>query len=194
MTLDTASREPAQLDVPYLLYCGRIDPNKGCVELFKHFIEFKKQHPSNLRLLLTGKDDIPVPDHPDIEFRGFVDHEEKLRLMAGAKIFVMPSGNESFSIVTLEAMAQRAPILSSGVSEVLVDHVQESGAGGIYRDYESFAKTHTQMLSNEVRLGEMGERGRRYVLSRFTQERVRNALLAAVASCGHEKAQKSQMR
>ncbi len=190
MTLDTASREPAQLDAPYLLYCGRIDPNKGCVELFKHFIEFKKQHPSNLRLLLTGKDDIPVPVHPDIEFRGFVDHEEKLRLMAGAKIFVMPSGNESFSIVTLEAMAQRAPILSSGVSEVLVDHVEESGAGGIYRDYESFATRLSEMLSSEARLREMGELGRRYVLARFTLDRVRNALLAAVASC-HKEAQKA---
>lgn len=183
MTLDIGSREPAQLDNPYLLYCGRIDPNKGCVDLFHHFIEFKKQHPSNLRLLLTGKDDIPVPEHPDIEFRGFVDHEEKLRLMAGAKIFVMPSGNESFSIVTLEAMVQRTPILASGVSEVLVDHVNESGAGGIYRDYESFASTLSEMLADKPRLREMGDLGRQYVLSRFTRDRVRNALLEAVASC-----------
>jgi glycosyltransferase involved in cell wall biosynthesis len=186
MTLDTVGREPAQVADPYLLYCGRIDPNKGCVDLFNYFIEFKKQQPSKLRLLLTGKDDMPVPDHPDIEFRGFVDHEEKLRLMAGAKIFVMPSGNESFSIVTLEAMVQRAPVLASGVSEVLVDHVQESGGGGIYRDYESFAATLSGMLSDETRLAEMGDSGRQYVLSRFTQERVRNSLLGAVASCSKE--------
>jgi glycosyltransferase involved in cell wall biosynthesis len=183
MSLDTASREPAQLDYPYLLYCGRIDPNKGCVELFNHFIEFKKQRPSTLRLLLTGKDDMPVPSHPDIEFRGFVDDEEKLRLMAGAKVFVMPSGNESFSIVTLEAMVQRVPVLASGVSEVLVDHVNESGAGGIYRDYASFEANLSTLLADENRRAQMGALGREYVASRFTRDRVRTALLAAISSC-----------
>jgi len=183
MSIDTASREPAQLQNPYLLYCGRIDPNKGCIELFDYFIEFKQKHPSNLRLLLTGKEDMPVPPHPDIEFRGFVDDEEKLRLMAGAKMFVMPSGNESFSIVTLEAMVQRAPVLASGVSEVLVDHVNDSGAGGTYGDYESFATTLNEMLRDEQRLSEMGDLGRDYVLARYTRDRVRDALLEAINQC-----------
>lgn len=183
MSLDTESREPIQLENPYLIYCGRVDPNKGCIEMFNYFIEFKKQHPSNLRLLITGKDDMPVPAHPDIDFRGFVDDEEKFQLMAGAKMFVMPSGNESFSIVTLEAMAQRAPVLASGVSEVLVDHVNTSGAGRIYGDYETFAAAINDMLRDEGRLAEMGKLGRDYVLSRFTRERVRNALLDAVKTC-----------
>ena len=182
MSLDTEPREPAQLEAPYLLYSGRIDPNKGCLELFEFFIDFKHQYPSNLKLLLTGKDDIPVPQHPDIIFRGFVDDEEKLRLMAGAKMFVMPSGNESFSIVTLEAMVQRAPVLASGVSEVIVDHVTDSGAGGIYRDYESFAATVNEMLSDDRKLARMGDLGRDYVLERYTRERVRDALLEAVRS------------
>jgi glycosyltransferase involved in cell wall biosynthesis len=61
--------------------------------------------------------------------------------------------------------------------------VKESGAGGIYRDYESFAATLSEMLGNETRLREMGDLGRQYVLSRFTRERVRNSLLEAVRSC-----------
>jgi glycosyltransferase involved in cell wall biosynthesis len=180
MSLDTESREPAQLKNPYLIYCGRVDPNKGCIELFNYFIEYKKQHPSNLRLLITGKDDMPVPSHADIDFRGFVDDEEKLQLMAGAKMFVMPSGNESFSIVTLEAMAQRAPVLASEVSEVLVDHINESGAGSVYGNYETFATALNNMLSDEQKLAQMGDLGREYVLSRFTRDRVRNALLDIV--------------
>lgn len=183
MSLDTESREPIQLQNPYLIYCGRVDPNKGCIEMFNYFVEFKKQHPSNLRLVITGKDDMPVPAHPDIDFRGFVDDEEKFQLMAGAKMFVMPSGNESFSIVTLEAMAQRAPVLASGISEVLVEHVNTSGAGRIYGDYETFAAAINDMLRDEGRRAEMGELGRDYVVSRFTRERVRNALLDAVKTC-----------
>jgi glycosyltransferase involved in cell wall biosynthesis len=180
MGVDTASREPAELETPYILYCGRIDPNKGCIDLFNYFIEFKKNHPSNLRLLLTGIDDIPVPAHSDIEFRGFVDHEEKLRLMAGSKLFVMPSGNESFSIVTLEAMAQRAPLLASGVSEVLADHVKESGAGFIYRDFETFTDRLNEMLADDSRLNEMGHLGREYVISRYTTDRVKQPLLDTI--------------
>lgn len=180
MSLDTESREPARLENPYLIYCGRVDPNKGCIELFNYFIEYKKQHPSNLRLLITGKDDMPVPSHSDIDFRGFVDDEEKLQLMAGAKMFVMPSGNESFSIVTLEAMAQRAPVLASEVSEVLVDHINESGAGSIYGNYETFAAALNDMLRDEHKLAQMGDLGREYVLARFTRDRVRNALLDVV--------------
>jgi len=193
MSLDTESRQPAQLENPYLLYCGRIDPNKGCLELFNYFIEFKKQNRSDLRLILTGKDDIPVPLHPDIDFLGFVDDEEKLRLMAGAQLFVMPSGNESLSIVTLEAMAQCAPVLVSGVSEVLVDHVKKSGAGRIYKDYDTFAAILQELLSSESQRIEMGKLGRNYVLSRYTPNRVRNALMEVVESCAEVIANPTEM-
>jgi glycosyltransferase involved in cell wall biosynthesis len=182
MSVETGLRKPAELAAPYLLYCGRIDPNKGSRELFEYFVEFKKAFPSDLRLLLTGKDDIPVPSHPDIEFLGFVSEEEKLSLMAGAKVFVIPSRNESFSIVTLEAMAQRTPVLASSKSEVLVDHIKSSGAGRVYEDYESFAATLHEMLSHEKRV-ELGNLGREYAVSRYRPEYVRESLKAAVESC-----------
>src|SRR5205085_10074024 len=112
-------------------------------------IRVKYEHPSPLRMVMTGKDDIVVPDHPDIEFVGFVSDEGKFSLMAGAAIYMMPSGKESFSIVTLEAMAQRTPVLVSRVSDVLVDHIEQSGGGAIFQDYESFAARLAEMLSDE---------------------------------------------
>ena len=51
--------------------------------------------------------------------------EEKLNLMSGASFFVMPSPNESFSIVTLEAMAQKTPVLASSGSEAVVEHIRK---------------------------------------------------------------------
>lgn len=183
MAIDAAPRAPAQLKDPYLLYCGRIDPNKGCTTLFNYFIRFKEEHPSALRLVLTGKDDIPIPDHADIDFRGFVSAEEKFSLMAGAQVYMMPSAKESFSIVALEAMAQRTPVLASDESEVLADHIAESEGGNIYHDYQSFAARLNEMLdSRSVRDG-MGARGRDYVVSRYVSDRIRKSLLAAVESC-----------
>lgn len=183
MSVDTKLRSPARAPAPYLLYCGRIDPNKGCREMFDYFIRYKKDFPSELRLVLAGKDDIPVPSHPEIEFRGFVSDEEKFQLMAGANLFIMPSPNESFSIVTMEAMAQRAPVLANGSSDVLTDHIQHSGAGRTYSDYRSFAQGLNDMLSSGAELSAMGELGRKYAVSRYTKEDVRNSLLEAVEEC-----------
>lgn len=183
MAIDTFEREPVRRSEPYLLYCGRIDPNKGCRELFDYFIRFKEEFPSALRLVLTGKDDIAVPDHPDIEFLGFVSDEEKFSLMAGAAVYMMPSGKESFSIVTLEAMAQRTPVLVNKLSDVLVDHIEQSGAGAIFQDYESFAARLGEILSNEELRVRMGESGREYVVSRYVPERIGASLIEAVESC-----------
>jgi glycosyltransferase involved in cell wall biosynthesis/SAM-dependent methyltransferase len=183
MAIDAAAREPAESSGPYVLYCGRIDPNKGCATMFEYFSRFKEQNPSPLRLVLTGKDDIPVPSHPDIDYRGFVSADEKFRLMAGADVYLMPSGKESFSIVALEAMGQRAPVLASADSAVLTDHINQSKAGKIYQDYESFAASLNELLSDATARQAMGEKGRQYVLSRYVPERVRAALIEAVESC-----------
>ncbi len=183
MAIDAEPREPAQSTDPYLLYCGRIDPNKGCTTLFDYFIRFKAEHPSRLRLVLTGKEDIPIPDHPDIDFRGFVSAEEKFSLMSGAKVYMTPSARESFSIVALEAMAQRTPVLASAESDVLADHVAQSGGGSAYHDYESFAARLNEMLDSQSIRNQMGECGREYVVSRYVPERVRQSLIEAVESC-----------
>src|SRR5258708_39969888 len=183
MVMDRSVREPAQRNDPYLLYCGRMEPNKGRTTLFDYFIRVKAAHPSSLRLVLTGKDDISIPDHPDIDFRGFVSAEEKFSLMAGAHVYLMPSARESFSIVALEAMAQRTPVLASAESEVLADHIALSEGGSIYHDYESFTARLNEMLESEKVREQMGERGRNYVVSRYVPERVRQSLVEAVESC-----------
>lgn len=183
MAIDTKVRDPQWMPTPYLLYCGRVDPNKGCREFFEYFMTFKKTHPCKLRLIITGKDDMAVPAHEDIEFRGFVGVEEKFRLMAGATLFVTPSPNESFSIVTLEAMAQNTPVLANSASSVLADHMRDSGAGHVYSDYQSFAHALRELLSNEQIANKMGNMGREYVLSRYRTETIRQSLIAAVESC-----------
>ena len=183
MHIEATARAPQVDSTPYLLYSGRIDPNKGCGELFDYFMQFKQEHPSNLQLILTGKDDIAIPDHPDIDFRGFVSEDEKFAMMAGAAAYVMPSGKESFSIVTLEAMAQKTPILASGASRVIADHISRSEGGRIYNDYRSFAAALGELLQDAGLRKEIGERGRKYVLANFTAEIVKRDLLAAVEAC-----------
>jgi len=183
MAIDARPREPARLHEPYVLYCGRIDPNKGCSMLFDYFSRFKEQHPSSLRLVLTGKADIAVPNHPDIDYRGFVSTEEKFRLMAGAEVYLMSSSKESFSIVALEAMAQGTAVLANSASAVLADHILQSDAGRLFHDYDSFAAALQELLTDQPSRQMMGEKGRRYVVSTYATERIRDGLIAAIESC-----------
>ena len=102
--------------------------------------------------------------------------------MSGAMMFVSPSPNESFSIVTLEAMAQNTAVLANSASTVLADHIKDSGAGRVYSDYETFAHALNELTSNEALLTNMGQRGREYVLARYQTEKVRRSLIAAIES------------
>ena len=70
--------------------------------------------------------------------------------MAGAAAFVLPSEYESFSIVTLEAMAQRTPVLVNGRCEVLHDHIERSSAGFDYRTPEELATPMERVLRSTL--------------------------------------------
>jgi len=180
MPVHTAPVAPARESTPYLLYCGRIDEEKGCGQLIQSFLAFKEAHPSDLRLVLTGDDQLGVPRHAAIDYRGFVSAEQMYALMAGATVFVMPSRRESFSVATLEAMAQGTPVLANGACEVLADHVRDSGAGRTYRDHPGFRARLEELLADPARLREMGLKGRAYVVANYTMEGVRDRLLQAI--------------
>lgn len=191
--IDSTRYDPPPPTSRYLLYCGRVDPNKGCKQLFDYFIKFKRTFPTRLRLVITGKDDMRVPGHSDIEFRGFVSPEEKASLMAGATAYVMPSPNESFSFVTLEAMAQGTPVLARNRSGVLVDHVNRSGAGLLYDDYESFAAQLRKLLNDTTKNSEMGIRGQQYAAG-FNNQTVRDNLIKAIEETHEEKQRRKTLR
>jgi glycosyltransferase involved in cell wall biosynthesis len=122
-----------------------------------------------------------LPRRNDVEFLGFVDETRKLALMAGAAAFVMPSEYESFSIVTLEAMAQRTPALVNGRCEVLKDHVERSGGGFDFRSADELAATMERALTLDAsERARIGDSGRRYVLERYSEERIRSRLVDAI--------------
>ena len=186
MPVETTPAAPARRAEPYVLYCGRIEAAKGCDRLLEWFLAFKAAQPSPLRLVLTGDDKMGLPRHPDVEYLGFVSDAKKRSLMAGAAVFVLPSPYESFSLATLEAMAQRTPVLVNGACAVLAEHVHLSGAGRAYRCQDEFRHGLGELLGlGAAARTEMGERGRAYVVDRFQEDRIRAALIDAIESlCG----------
>jgi glycosyltransferase involved in cell wall biosynthesis len=176
MGVQTKVFSPAKLNFPYMLYCGRIDINKGCLQLIDYFLRYRQDNASDLRLVLTGDNKIELPNNEGIIFKGSVPEEEKLKLMSGASFFVMPSSNESFSIVTLEAMAQKTPVLASNGSEAVVGHIRGSGGGLLYSNYDSFKDGINFLLENEQKTKDMGENGRKYVIKNYGTKEISKKL------------------
>jgi glycosyltransferase involved in cell wall biosynthesis len=126
-----AVRERWQLRPGYLVYVGRIDTAKGCRELLDAFLTLHGQAPQ-AQLVLVGKAVMELPTHPAIVPTGFVSDAERDALIAEAGALVIPSRYESLSLVLLEAMLLRTPVIANAACEVLADHIRESGGGVAY--------------------------------------------------------------
>jgi glycosyltransferase involved in cell wall biosynthesis len=154
---------------PYIIYVGRVDPSKGCDELFEHFFRFKAETSSPLKLVLVGGITMPVPQHEDIVALGFLPHEP-YELMAQATALVLPSRVESLSIVVLEALALGVPVLVNGQCEVLQGHCRRGNAGFYYCNYAEFRAFLTLLAERPDLVGELGRNGQQYVRHNYRWE------------------------
>ncbi len=147
----------------YILYVGRIDKSKGCEELFNYFIEYKKRVGGKFKLVLVGKSVMNIPERDDIVPLGFVTDEEKFSLIRDCRVLVLASAFESLSMVVLESMAYKRPVLVNGRCMVLKGHCRRSNAGLYFENYFEFEGALKYLMSHEKECAEMGEDGKRYV-------------------------------
>ncbi len=113
---DTANK----VHTPTILYVGRLEKRKGVKYLIKAFAELQKRLPE-AQLIIAG--DGPSREKLEeycadlglssVEFLGYIDNDEKLRLMQTSTVFCSPAlYGESFGIVLLEAMACQTPVVA----------------------------------------------------------------------------------
>jgi phosphatidylinositol alpha-mannosyltransferase len=106
-----------------ILFVGRLEERKGLIHLVKAYHRLRKRH-IDARLLVVGAGPklreyrryVGLRQIRDVEFLGRVSEAQKARYFASADIFCAPStGQESFGIVLLEAMAAGVPIVASDI-------------------------------------------------------------------------------
>ena len=159
-------RQRYKIDCPFLLYIGRIDPSKGCGELFQHFITLRQRETCPRKLVLLGKATIPIPEHPDLIALGFVDEQTKWDALSACDLLVVPSPYESLSIVLLEAWSIGKPVLVNGSCEVLVGQCRRAQGGLQYREYEEF-QAAIECMSENVRR-QLGLQGKYFVQRNYS--------------------------
>jgi len=106
-----------------ILFVGRFEQRKGLLVLLKAFRVLRRAgHDCRLIVVGGGPQEREVRRYiatrglRGVELLGRVSDAEKARLFATADVFVSPAtGQESFGIVLLEAMAAGAPIVCSDI-------------------------------------------------------------------------------
>lgn len=169
-------RQNYQIDTPFLLYMGRVDPSKGCEELFRYFTQLREQNPTPRKLVLLGKSTMPIPEHPDIVALGFVDEQTKWDALAACDLLLMPSPYESLSIVLLEAWAVSKPVLVNGKCKVLVGQCRRSQGGLWYMDEAEF-QVAIELMDERVR-NQLGAQGKYFVENNYVWSKIEEKYLS----------------
>jgi phosphatidylinositol alpha-mannosyltransferase len=106
-----------------ILFVGRFEERKGLIHLLKAYHRLRKRR-VDARLLVVGEGArrreyrrfVGLRQIRDVEWLGRVSDADKARYFASADIFCSPAtGQESFGVVLLEAMAAGVPIVASDI-------------------------------------------------------------------------------
>jgi len=149
-------------DSPFVLYLGRVDPNKGCETLIRYFTRYVAGGRA-VTLVLAGPVNMPIPDHPSIRALGFVADDVREELLSRARVLMMPSPYESLSMVVLEAWNHAVPVLVNARCAVLLGQVRRADGGLEYRTGGEFAAALDYLLDRPEDARTFGAQGLAYV-------------------------------
>lgn len=155
---------------PYILYVGNVEPRKNLRGLLRAFRRLKQEMGIPHRLVCVGasgwntqeiyQEAQALCDSGDVIFTGYVPAEDKAALYSAAEAFAFPSLYEGFGMPPLEAMHYGCPVVCANAASLpeivgqaaeLVDPLDETDiARGIWR-----------VLSDQEYARGLSEEGRR---------------------------------
>ncbi len=147
---------------PFLLYVGRIDLNKGCPELFDHFLRYRSETGSDLSLVLIGRAVLEPPKDDSIKALGFLDDVDKWDALAACVALASPSRLESLSMATLEAFHAERPVVANANCAVLRGQCRRSGGGLYYSNYDEFREVLELLEHDPTLRARLGRAGHAY--------------------------------
>jgi phosphatidylinositol alpha-1,6-mannosyltransferase len=118
---------------------------------------------------------------PSVIATGFVTDAVLAALYERAAVFAMPSRDEGFGLVYLEAMARRLPCIGS-VHDASGEVIDDGATGFLVdqADRTALADRVVRLLQHEGLRAEMGARGRERLLRHFAYPQFRDRLLSLV--------------
>lgn len=127
-------KEQNNLQDPYILFVGALEPKKNVPSIIKAFSICHKQLP-HLKLVIAGKSSWKYQEifllikeldlEKSIRILNFVQYQNLPLLYSGAEVFIFPSLYEGFGLPPLEAMKCGTPVIVSNRSslpEIVGEH------------------------------------------------------------------------
>lgn len=120
-------RKKFNLDKPYILYTGTLEPRKNIVGILEAYAALPEEIRSAYSLVLAGgkgwqdqeiKAKLAELSHLDVRQTGYVADEDLPPLYTAASVFVYPTHYEGFGMPPLEAMACGTPVITSNNSSL----------------------------------------------------------------------------
>ncbi|MDP6100410.1 MAG: glycosyltransferase family 4 protein [Dehalococcoidia bacterium] len=153
-----------------ILFVGRLEERKGLDCLLEAYRRLKARF-SDLRLVIVGPRSRLGRDYrnmsqglDDVVFSGSVPLDMLPRYYASAFVLCAPAtGEESFGMVLLEAMATGKPVVASRIDGF--SQVMTHGREGLMvppQDQDALADALAHLLSHPGQAREMGEQGRQH--------------------------------
>jgi phosphatidyl-myo-inositol alpha-mannosyltransferase len=178
--------EKYRLGGPNILFVGRLEKRKGFKYLLRAMGGVWEQFPK-ARLIVVGAGPLLrdyrrlVETHglENVEFAGFVSSEDLCRYYQSCDVFCAPStGQESFGIVLLEAMAAGKPLVASDIPGYrgVVNH----GVEGLLvppKDERALAASLVRLLSEPDLMAQMSLAGK-VKAEQFSWDKVAGRVLA----------------
>jgi glycosyltransferase involved in cell wall biosynthesis len=160
-------RQKHGIEGEFLLYVGRVDLAKNVPEMVDYFLRFRQEYDRSVKLVLIGRSNIPLPQHPDLIHLGFLSEQDKFDALQAASVMIMPSLYESLSMITLEAWFAGTPALVHGRCEVTKQQCRRSNGGLYYISYEEFAASLNLLLDNPHLRTQLGTNGGRFARQHY---------------------------
>ena len=179
----------------YVLFISTLKPSKNIEGLLEAWKLIIKKRPKT-RLIIAGKkgwlyesifekaNKLGLKD--SVIFTGFIPEEDKSALIAGAKVFVLPSFWEGFGMDALNAMACGVPVVVSKI-EALREVVGEAGTLVDPHDVGSIAENIEKVLSmSKIEYNKLVDRGLAQA-KKFSWEKTARKTLAILEKAGTNK-------
>lgn len=172
---DSLAITPETAPGDYVLYFGRIDPEKG-VMTFVKTAEINK----DIKYVIVGKGAVEdemkkyIQEHQldNVQFLGPVWGDDMNKILRGCSFVVVPSEwHEPSPYVILQAFANGKPVVGSrmgGIPEIVED--QKQGLLFNYKDIDDLAVKIKQLYNNKEQIQEMGANALSKVHSNYSED------------------------
>lgn len=182
-------QKPQGKGIGKILCVGSLIERKGVDLLLKALGEVK----SDFELFLAGSgdekdtleelaDQLKIGDK--VHFLGQLNRKELLAHYASSDLFVLPTREDCFALVILEAMCSGLPIICSRYADGAYDLIEEGKNGFIIDPYDTkaFAECIQKLLNDSALQKKLSEHSAE-IIEKFRFENVSKGYIEAVEEC-----------